>query len=40
MEPTMYYIDPHIHMVSRVTDDYERIARMGLRNRPDSSEQL
>lgn len=25
----MYYIDPHIHMVSRVTDDYERIARMG-----------
>ncbi len=27
--PTMYYIDPHIHMVSRVTDDYERIARMG-----------
>jgi uncharacterized protein len=25
----MYYIDPHIHMVSRVTDDYERMARMG-----------
>jgi len=25
----MYYIDPHIHMVSRVTDDYERIAQMG-----------
>ena len=25
----MYYIDPHIHMVSRTTDDYETIARMG-----------
>lgn len=25
----MYYIDPHIHMVSRVTDDYEQMARMG-----------
>jgi uncharacterized protein len=25
----MYYIDPHIHMVSRITDDYERIAQMG-----------
>jgi uncharacterized protein len=25
----MYYIDPHIHMVSRVTDDYETLARMG-----------
>ncbi|MFP6762339.1 MAG: TatD family hydrolase [Planctomycetaceae bacterium] len=25
----MDYIDPHIHMVSRVTDDYERMARMG-----------
>jgi len=25
----MYYIDPHIHMVSRVTDDYEKMARMG-----------
>lgn len=25
----MYYIDPHIHMVSRVTDDYERLAQMG-----------
>ena len=25
----MYYIDPHVHMVSRVTDDYERMARMG-----------
>ena len=25
----MYYIDPHIHMVSRTTDDYENIARMG-----------
>lgn len=25
----MYFIDPHIHMVSRVTDDYERMARMG-----------
>ncbi|MEL7336166.1 MAG: TatD family hydrolase, partial [Planctomycetota bacterium] len=23
------YIDPHIHMVSRVTDDYETLARMG-----------
>ena len=25
----MQYIDPHIHMVSRVTDDYETLARMG-----------
>ncbi|MEX0717037.1 MAG: TatD family hydrolase [Planctomycetaceae bacterium] len=25
----MYYIDPHVHMVSRVTDDYEWMARMG-----------
>jgi uncharacterized protein len=23
------YIDPHIHMVSRITDDYERLARSG-----------
>jgi predicted metal-dependent TIM-barrel fold hydrolase len=23
------YIDPHIHMVSRTTDDYETLARMG-----------
>jgi hypothetical protein len=23
------YIDPHIHMISRVTDDYETLARMG-----------
>lgn len=25
----MEYIDPHIHMVSRTTDDYQRMARMG-----------
>jgi predicted metal-dependent TIM-barrel fold hydrolase len=25
----MYYFDPHIHMVSRVTDDYDTLARMG-----------
>ncbi len=25
----MYYIDPHIHMVSRTTDDYEQMARWG-----------
>ncbi|RJP37993.1 MAG: metal-dependent hydrolase [Phycisphaerales bacterium] len=25
----MYYLDPHIHMVSRITDDYERLARAG-----------
>src|SRR5689334_19911073 len=25
----MDYIDPHIHMVSRTTDDYENLARMG-----------
>jgi len=25
----MKYIDPHIHMVSRVTDDYARMARAG-----------
>ncbi|GMU55269.1 MAG: TatD family hydrolase [Candidatus Xenobia bacterium] len=27
----MDYIDPHIHMVSRTTDDYERLARCGCR---------
>ena len=26
----MNYIDPHIHMVSRVTDDYEALAKMGM----------
>ena len=25
----MYYIDPHIHMISRVTDDYQRMALCG-----------
>ena len=25
----MYYFDPHIHMVSRITDDYETLAKMG-----------
>ncbi len=25
----MYYIDPHIHMVARITDDYVRMARAG-----------
>ena len=25
----MYYIDPHLHMVSRTTDDYETLAKMG-----------
>jgi predicted metal-dependent TIM-barrel fold hydrolase len=25
----MHYVDPHIHMVSRITDDYETLARMG-----------
>jgi len=25
----MYYLDPHVHMVSRVTDDYRRMAQMG-----------
>src|SRR3990172_10513426 len=25
----MYYIDPHVHMASRVTDDYRRMAQMG-----------
>lgn len=25
----MYYVDPHIHMVSRTTDDYALLARMG-----------
>src|SRR4029079_13982033 len=25
----MYYIDPHIHMISRVTDDYHRMALSG-----------
>ena len=27
----MQYVDPHIHMVSRVTDDYKRMALAGLR---------
>ena len=26
---TMKYVDPHIHMVSRVTDDYKRMALAG-----------
>lgn len=25
----MYYIEPHIHMVARITDDYVRMARAG-----------
>ena len=25
----MDYIDPHIHMISRTTEDYQRLARMG-----------
>jgi predicted metal-dependent TIM-barrel fold hydrolase len=25
----MNYIDPHLHMVSRTTDDYEQLAKMG-----------
>jgi predicted metal-dependent TIM-barrel fold hydrolase len=25
----LYYIDPHIHMISRVTDDYQRMAMCG-----------
>src|ERR1700740_2248013 len=25
----MHYIDPHIHMISRVTDDYQRMAQWG-----------
>ncbi len=25
----MQYVDPHIHMVSRVTDDYKRMALAG-----------
>jgi predicted metal-dependent TIM-barrel fold hydrolase len=25
----MYYVEPHIHMVSRITDDYIRMARAG-----------
>src|SRR5881227_3776587 len=25
----MHYIDPHIHMISRVTDDYQRMAYAG-----------
>jgi len=25
----VYYIDPHIHMISRVTDDYQRMAQCG-----------
>ena len=26
----MYLIDPHIHCVSRTTDDYERLAHSGV----------
>jgi predicted metal-dependent TIM-barrel fold hydrolase len=29
LEQMMDYIDPHIHMVSRTTDDYEALAKMG-----------
>jgi len=29
MQHEMYYVDPHIHMVSRITDDYVRMARAG-----------
>ncbi len=25
----MFYVDPHIHMISRITDDYERMAMCG-----------
>ena len=25
----MRYIDPHIHMISRTTDDYQRMAQAG-----------
>ena len=25
----MKYIDPHIHMISRTTDDYQRMAQAG-----------
>ena len=28
----MYYVDPHIHMVSRTTDDYETLAKMEKRS--------
>jgi predicted metal-dependent TIM-barrel fold hydrolase len=24
-----FYIDPHIHLIPRVTDDYRRMARCG-----------
>ena len=24
-----FYIDPHIHMISHVTDDYQRMAQCG-----------
>src|SRR6478736_6601885 len=28
-EPAMEYIDAHIHMISRITDDYQRMAQCG-----------
>src|SRR5437870_77944 len=28
-QPALHYIEPHAHMVSRVTDDYVRIATAG-----------
>jgi predicted metal-dependent TIM-barrel fold hydrolase len=31
MEPTMRFFDPHVHMTSRTTDDYEAMARAGVR---------
>src|SRR5688572_2232819 len=31
MEPTMRFFDPHIHMTSRTTDDYEAMAVAGVR---------
>src|ERR1700681_1413152 len=30
MEVTMKFIDPHIHMSARTTDDYERMAAAGI----------
>src|SRR4051794_26063174 len=29
VEIVSFYIDPHIHMISRVTDDYHRMAQCG-----------
>ena len=30
MEEKLHFIDPHVHMTSRTTDDYEAMAKAGV----------